>query len=180
MINCKTMIASVTIAMVLSIVTPAAAQTPNKVAGTWRMISATVEVNGSTLFPYGKEPQGMLVFTCDLHFVEFIHDPRIPRFKSNKRGSGTDEENRTVMASSLALYGQYTVDANGDFSGNTVEGSSFPNWIGDFRTTNELTMTVEDNRMVENFQRPEGAKVTIIWKRAKPGEGAVVNSDSCD
>ncbi len=149
----------------LVLATPVLAQTLNKVGGTWRMAAATVEVNGKTLLPYGPEPQGKLVFTTDMHFVEFMHDPRIPRFKSNERGGGTDAENRAVLAGSLALYGRYTVDAEGNFSGNTVEGSSFPNWIGDARTTKELRMEVEGNRMTEHFQRPGGAKVTIVWER---------------
>lgn len=167
MIDSRAMLVAGTAAMVLAIAIPVAAQTPNKVIGTWRMTAATVEVSGTTSFPYGPEPQGKLVFTSDLHFVEFLHDPRIPRFKSNERGGGTDEENRAVMAGTLALYGRYTVDADGNFSGNTVEGSSFPNWIGDIRTTNELTMMVDGNRMTENFQRPGGAKVMIIWERAR-------------
>ena len=154
-------------AMALSAGTPAAAQSPNKVVGTWQMVAATVTADGKTSLPYGPEPEGKLVFTSDLHFVEFLYDPRIPRFKSDERGGGTDEENRAVMAGSLALYGRYTVDAEGNFSGNTVEGSSFPNWIGDVRTTNELTMAVDGDRMIENFQRPGGAKVTIIWERAR-------------
>lgn len=143
----------------------ASAQALNQVAGTWRVVSATVEVNGKTSFPYGPNPEGRLVFTSDLHFVEFIRDPRIPRFASNERGGGTDEENRGVMAGTLALYGRYTVDQEGQFSGNTVEGSSFPNWIGDVRTTRELRMEVEGNRMIEHFQRPGGAKVRIVFER---------------
>ncbi|UUD63542.1 lipocalin-like domain-containing protein [Pseudomonas seleniipraecipitans] len=149
----------------LLIATTVAAQTPNQVAGTWRVTAATVEMDGATSYPYGPEPQGKLVFTEDLHFVELLHDPRIPRFKSNQRGGGTDAENRAAMASSLALYGRYTVDADGHFSGNTVEGSSFPNWIGDVRTTRELRMEVHGNRMIERFQRPGGAKVMIVWER---------------
>lgn len=167
MIERRSMLVAGTAAMVLSIATPVAAQTPNKVSGTWQMIAATVEVNGKTSLPYGPEPRGKLVFTTDLHFVEFLHDPRIPRFKSSERGGGTDEENRAVMAGTLALYGRYTVDADGNFSGNTVEGSSFPNWIGDVRTTKELRMVVDGNRMIENFQRPGGAKVAIIWERVR-------------
>lgn len=167
MIERRAMLVASATAAALSLTIPAAAQTPNKVIGTWRMIAATVTVNGRTSLPYGPEPQGMLVFTSDMHFVEFLHDPRIPRFKSNERGGGTDEENRAVMAGTLALYGRYTVDGDGDFSGNTVEGSSFPNWIGDVRTTNELTMRIEGDRMIENFQRPGGARVTIIFERAR-------------
>jgi hypothetical protein len=152
-------------AVILAIAGPVAAQALNKVVGTWRPVSATVEMNGKMSLPYGPEPQGKLTFTSDLHFVEFLHDPRIPRFKSDTRGQGTDEENRAAMAGMLALYGRYTVDDEGNFSGNTVEGSSFPNWIGDVRTSKELIMEVDGNRMIEHFQRPGGAKVTIVWER---------------
>lgn len=116
--------------------------------------------------PYGPTPKGKLIFTDDLYFIEFLFDPRIPRVQSNRRGGGTDAENKAVMAGILALEGRYTVDHDGQFSGNTVEGSSFPNWVGEVRSANELTMRVEGARMVENFQRPGGAKVTIIWERA--------------
>ena len=145
--------------------TPSAAASPNQVAGTWRIVSATAEADGKVFQPYGPQPRGKLTFTEDLHFVEFIFDPAIPAIASNERGRGTDEENRAILAGSFALYGRYTVDSHGAFSGNTVEGSSFPNWIGDVRTTKELTMTVEGSRMTEEFQRPGGAKVTIIWER---------------
>ncbi len=138
---------------------------PNSVAGTWRIISATAESNGNIFYPYGREPRGKLVFTEDLHFVEFMYDPAIPEVKSNERGKGTDEENRAILAGSFALFGRYTIDEKGVFSGNTVEGSSFPNWVGDVRTTKELTMAVDGKRMTENFQRPGGAKITIIWER---------------
>ncbi len=154
-------------ALLLAAVSSHAEQKPNKVAGTWNLIAATVENDGVTSYPYGPEPRGRLVFTPDLYFVEFLHDPRIPRFQSNQRGGGTDAENRAVMAGSLALYGRYTVDAQGDFSGNTVEGSSFPNWTGDVRTTQELRMEVEGERMIESFQRPGGAKVRLVFQRAR-------------
>ena len=153
--------------LLLAAATSNAEQKPNKVAGTWNLIAATVENDGVTSYPYGPEPRGRLVFTPDLYFVEFLHDPHIPRFQSNQRGGGTDAENRAVMAGSLALYGRYTVDAQGDFSGNTVEGSSFPNWTGDVRTTRELRMEVEGERMVESFQRPGGAKVSLVFQRAR-------------
>ncbi|WP_282341270.1 MULTISPECIES: lipocalin-like domain-containing protein [Pseudomonas] len=154
-------------ALLLGAASSLAAGVPNKVAGTWNLIAATVENDGVTSYPYGPEPQGRLVFTPDLYFVEFLHDPRIPRFQSNERGGGTDAENRAVMAGSLALYGRYTVDALGNFSGNTVEGSSFPNWTGDVRTTRELRMEVEGERMIERFQRPGGAKVSLVFQRAR-------------
>ncbi len=167
MIERRTILVAGAAVMAFSSADPAVAQTPNKVAGTWQIVAATVEMNGTTSHPYGLSLQDCVVFTSDMYFVEFLHDPQIPRFKSNERGGGTDEENRAVMAGTLALYGRYSVDADGNFSGNTVEGSSFPNWIGDVRTTNELTMRVEGDRMIENFQRLGGARVTIIFERAR-------------
>ncbi len=154
-------------ALLSSAMNSLAAEAPNRVAGTWNLITATVENNCVTSYPYGPEPRGRLVFTSDLYFVEFLHDPRIPRFQSNERGGGTDAENRAVMAGSLALYGHYTIDARGNFSGNTVEGSSFPNWIGEVRTTRDLRMEVQGERMIESFQRPGGAKVRLVFERAR-------------
>lgn len=157
--------ASVAGVAALAIASSVTVQTPNNVVGTWRPISATLEVGGIKSHPYGPEPHGMLVFTSDMHFMMMLRDPRLPRFASNERGQGTDEENRAAMAGTIAIYGNYTVDAAGHFSGNTVQGSNFPNWIGDVRTTKELSMMVEGNRMTENFQRPGGANVVIVWER---------------
>ena len=144
----------------------ALAQSSNKVAGVWHPVSATMEANGKTLLPFGPQPHGKLVFTADLHYVELLNSPCVPRFKSSNPAEGTDAENKAAITGSLALYGRYSVDEHGNFTGNTVEGSSFPNWIGDVRTTKELTLTVEGGRMTESFHQPGAAKVTIVWQRA--------------
>ena len=89
------------------------------------------------------------------------------RFASDARGEGTDAENRRAMASSIAHFGTYTVDAAGEFSGNTVEGSTFPNWVGDERTRDELTLTVANDRMFEQFRRPDGTRIAIEFERVR-------------
>ena len=146
---------------------PALAQTPlpNKVVGTWRMVQATLDPGGENIAAYGSNPNSMLVFTADMHFVEVLTNGDLPRFASDARGEGTDEENRTAMAESIGFFGTYTVDDEGVFSGNRVTGSTFPNWVGSTRTTEELTLTVEDDRMFEVFVRPEGTRIEIEWQR---------------
>ncbi|SMF58367.1 Lipocalin-like domain-containing protein [Xaviernesmea oryzae] len=139
----------------------------NKVAGTWRMISAQIDPEGRNLPAYGQRPNGLLVFTPDMHFVEVLTDADTPRFASSVRGEGTDAENRQAMARSIGFFGTYTVDENGEFSGNRVEGATFPNWIGGTRTRDELTLTVVGDRMTEHFQRPEGTRIMIEWERVK-------------
>ena len=139
----------------------------NKVAGTWRMVAAQIDPDGKNIQAYGPKPNGLLVFTEDMHFVEVLTDTTVAKFASNTRGEGTDAENRAAMAASIAFAGTYTVDENGEFSGNKVELSTFPNWIGGVRTRKELTLIVDGDRMTENFQRPEGTKVRITFERVR-------------
>lgn len=139
----------------------------NQVAGTWRMVSATLEADGRIERPYGTNPQGMLVFTQDMHFVEVLTDGDMPRFQSNARGGGSDEENRRAMASSIGFFGTYSVDEQGRFAGNRVEGATFPNWVGGVRTTHELQLRVEGERMYETFTRPDGGRFSAEFVRAR-------------
>ncbi|PRD41610.1 hypothetical protein C5748_20220 [Phyllobacterium phragmitis] len=159
------LVASVFAAMLVA--APATAQTMNKVVGTWRMVSAHIDPQGRNAPAYGPNPHGWLVFTEDLTFVEVLTDPRVPKFASDVRGQGTDEENRAAVAGSMGFFGRYTVDENGEFSGNRVEGSTFPNWVGSERTREELRMVVDGDQMIENFRRPEGTDIRIVWERVK-------------
>jgi hypothetical protein len=140
---------------------------PNQVAGTWRVVSATLETDGKIERPYGENPQGMLVFTTDMHFIEVLTNGDTPPFESNARGAGTDDENRQAMASSIGFFGTYTVDEHGRFTGNRVEGATFPNWVGSVRTDRELQLKVEGPRMYETFTRPDGGRVSIEFVRVR-------------
>lgn len=157
------------LALAFSISSSALAQTAteNQVVGTWRMMSATIDPGGKNIAAYGDNPNGLLVFTPDMHFVEVLTDADVPRFASNARGEGTDDENRMAMSRSIGFFGIYTVDEKGEFSGNRVEGSTFPNWVGSVRTGDDLIMVVDGDRMTEQFRRPEGTEIRIEWQRVK-------------
>ncbi len=142
-------------------------QVKNKVVGTWKPVKVVLENNGKHFFPFGQEPKGMLSFTPNMRFVEFIIDSKIPPFKSEVPGEGTDEENKTLIQGSFALYGTYSVDKDGNFTGDIAEGSSFPNWVGDVRTNKDLTMEVKGDTMIGTFRRPGGDKIIINWERLK-------------
>jgi len=147
----------------------AEAEPLNKVLGTWRMVSAQIDPDGRNLPAYGPAPNSLLVFTADMHVVEVMTDSTIPKFASNARGHGTAEENQAAMAGSIGWFGTYTVDENGELNGDRVEGSTFPNWVGDVRTRKELRVVVDGDRMLEHFQRPEGTKIVITWLREHRG-----------
>lgn len=109
----------------------------------------------------------MLSFTADMRYVEVLTDSSLPPFASEVRGEGTDQEDRAAMAGSIGMFGTYNVDADGRFSGNRVEGATFPNWVGDVRTTDDLRIVVDGNRMTENFTRPDGTHITITFERVR-------------
>jgi hypothetical protein len=155
------------LALIISSSAFAQTATENQVVGTWRMMSATIDPGGQNIAAYGENPNGLLVFTPDMHFVEVLTDADVPRFVSNARGEGTDDENRMAMSRSIGFFGTYTVDERGEFSGNRVEGATFPNWVGSVRTRNDLRLIVEDDRMTEQFRRPEGTEIRIEWQRVK-------------
>ncbi|MCV7211544.1 lipocalin-like domain-containing protein [Mycolicibacterium canariasense] len=142
---------------------------PNQVLGTWRMVAASIEREGTSVPAYGERPSGLLTFTPDMHYVEVLTDSTVAPFASNVRGEGTDAENRAAMAGSIGMFGTYTVDANGEFSGNRVEGATFPNWVGNVRTTKDLRITVDGDRMTEHFTRPDGTSIEIIFERVTNG-----------
>lgn len=156
-------------AFAFSIASSAFAQTAaeNQLVGAWRMLSATIDPGGKNIAAYGENPNGLLVFTPDMHFVEVLTDADVPRFASNTRGEGTDDENRVAMSRSIGFFGAYTVDEKGAFSGNRVEGATFPNWVGSVRTRDELSLVVAGDRMTETFRRPEGTNIRIEWRRVK-------------
>lgn len=153
---------------IVTVIFPAMAQadSDNKVAGVWRIVSAELtDEAGRGSLPYGPAPEGRLVFTQNMQFVEVLLDPRVPLFGSNVRGEGTADENAAAMAGSIGFFGTYTVDENGEFSGNKVLGSTFPNWAGSVRTTEQLKLTVDGDTMTETFTRPSGLRIAIEWAR---------------
>uniref|UniRef100_UPI0039EF2DF0 lipocalin-like domain-containing protein n=1 Tax=Bordetella sputigena TaxID=1416810 RepID=UPI0039EF2DF0 len=155
------------LSMALAGAVRAGGRTPNQVLGTWRMVSAQLDPDGRNVPAYGEKPNGLLAFTSDMRFIEVLTDASLPRFASNARGEGTDAENRAAMASGIGFFGTYTVDENGEFSGNRVDGSTFPNWVGSVRTRNDLTLAVAGDRMTEDFRRPDGTRIRIEWQRVK-------------
>ncbi|NUB08118.1 lipocalin-like domain-containing protein [Azospirillum sp. Vi22] len=163
-------IRSATVALAIGLASaPVFAQTAgeNQVLGTWRMVSATIDPDGQNIPAYGARPNGLLVFTPDMRFVEVLTDADTPRFASDARGEGTDDENRMAMTRGIGFFGTYTVDGKGEFSGNRVEGATFPNWVGSTRTREQLKLIVVGDRMTEHFQRPEGTRIRIEWTRVQ-------------
>ena len=136
----------------------------NRVLGMWRPETITATAGGKTMEPFGAKPIGLLCFHESLHFVELMSDPRVPRFAGNSREAGTPDEDKAAVIGNLALFGTYTIDDEGNFTGNLVQGCTFPNWIGDQRTAEQLKEVVNGDHMLEIFQSGD-VRVEIHWRR---------------
>lgn len=136
----------------------------NNVAGLWRPETIHATLDGKTMEPFGPSPTGLLCFHESMHFVELLSDPGVPKFSSGEREKGTAEENSAAVIGSLALFGTYSVDQDGNLNGDVVEGCSYPNWIGDRRTSDHIKATVSGDTMTEIFQNGP-VRVDLVWKR---------------
>ena len=136
----------------------------NNILGTWQLISANLQIQNDTIPLFGKNPSGSLIFTEEMRFNVVLNDLDVPKFSSEDRSQGTCEELRAATKGALALYGTYTVDENGDFASQHVIGSSFPNWNGLDRSSQELRLERKENRLIENLQLENDALVIIEWQ----------------
>jgi hypothetical protein len=59
------------------------------------------------------------------------------------------------------------VDESGELNGDRVEGSTFPNWVGNMRTPEDIQLVVDGDRILETFRRPEGTQIIITWQRVR-------------
>ena len=101
------------------------------------------------------------------NFSVVLNNPDLPRFASTTVAGGTAAENKAALANANALYGTYTVDSDGDFASEHVEGSTFPNWNGLNRQRGQLTLTVAGDKMVEHLRDPGVPLAIVVWQRVR-------------
>ena len=107
-------------------------------------------------------PKGTIIFTSDGRFIYLFASADLPKFASNNRATGTAEENKAVVQSSIATFGTYSV-ADKDLT-MKVEHSTFPNWMG---TDQKRTIAITGNDLKwTNPAGSAGGVVELIFKRA--------------
>ena len=148
-------------------ISDATAQTAKEVVGSWTMASnVNARPDGSKTETFGPNPRGSLIFTSDGRFSIVNSRSDLPNFTSNNRITGTPEENKAVIAGSIALVGTYSVDAAGKTITLNVENSTFPNWNG---TPQQRPFTLAGDEMKwVNPTASAGGTAEIVWKRIPP------------
>ena len=145
--------------------TTAFAQGAHDLVGTWKLVSAITDKEGTKSDIFGPNAKGVLVFDVDHHYVIVFTSATLPKFSSNNRGNATADENKAIVRGSLAHFGTYTVDeANKSFSFH-IESATFPNWNG---TEQKRSFVISGDEL--KFTDPHasaGGVGTIIFKRAR-------------
>lgn len=143
------------------------AQTDNgNLTGVWSLVSVeNTGADGSKTFPYGGQPQGMLVFEPDGDYAIQILKEGRPKVMANDKNKATPEENAALVQGNNSHFGSFSVDEGKRIIRFKIEHAFYPNWEG---TIQERTYTLENNilRYVVT-QTTNGGAITamVVWKR---------------
>lgn len=104
------------------------AQNQGDLVGTWMVVKSVTEKDGARTDQFGVGAKGMLSLDADGHFMLTILGPDLPRFVSNNRATGTQQEDKAVVSKSIAMIGSYSFHASDKAPTFKVESATFPNW----------------------------------------------------
>jgi len=145
--------------------TPAVSQNAKDLVGTWRLVSVVTERDGSKSDTYGPNAKGLLVFDANGQYSIVFVAANLPKFVSDNRSKGTADENKAVIAGSLAHFGRYVVDeADKSFTFQVVR-ATFPNWEGK-NLKRSFVITGDELRFTDPHASAGGV-ATTTFERAK-------------
>jgi len=160
------MVAALVAAATLFLSSSAAAQTANDLVGTWTLVSSVTEKDGTKTDQFGPGAKGMMVFDANGHFMLTIIGADLPKFVTNNRAAGTPEENKAVVSKTIAMIGDYSVNASDKTLTFKVESATFPNWNG---TEQKRLLSPIDGDVLKYITptASSGGVATVTWKRLK-------------
>jgi hypothetical protein len=168
MIRVRTRVAVVAVLIAQSVALPLSstlAQGASDLVGTWTLVSSVTEKEGARTEQFGAGAKGMLTLDSGGHFMLTIIGPDLPVFASKNRADGTPEENRAVVAKSIAMIGTYSVSAADKTLTFRVDRATFPNWNG----TEQKRLLAVNNKDELKYVTPtasSGGVGTVTWRRA--------------
>ena len=145
----------------------AEAQTAQDLVGTWTLVSATIQAGEVKMDVYGPDPKGTLMFGRDGRYALIFMRRDLPKLTYNTRMSQTVEESRAITKGSIAHFGTYKVDEAGKFLILRIEGSTFPNWVGEEQKLKIDSLTADELIYSNLAGSIAGATTLNIWRRAK-------------
>ncbi len=90
--------------------------TPDRVLGTWKIVSFTATTGDKVGFPLGEHPTGFIGFTANRFWVMLVDSGRKPPAAA----ALTDADAAALMQSSAAYTGVYSIDPTVGPSGSKI------------------------------------------------------------
>ena len=117
-----------------------------KMIGVWRLVSSEFRTSrGDVIYPLGENAQGQLIFTRAGYMSGQLMRPDRPFFRASDQSAGTDEEIKAAFEGFVSYYGPYEIDLILNKVITQVEGSLYPNWVGDVQ---ERFFEFSDDRLI--------------------------------
>lgn len=138
----------------------------NKIVGAWKLHKWIYEDEaGNEVRFFGEAPEGLLIYHESGYMSVQIARENRQKFKSDALDGGTQEEQAQAFGTFLSYYGSY-VEAEPATFVHTVEGTLFPNWLGNKETRYGQ---IEGDLLVLSTPpiKVGGGQITfkITWKR---------------
>ena len=138
-----------------------------QIVGAWTLVSVTSEMDGGKQAePFGASPKGVIIFANDGHFSLFQSRAEIPKIAANDRAKATPEEAQSIVASSLAYYGTYSIDENTKVMLVNIAASTYANVAAIPDQKRTITLLTPDELKFDNPRTPNGLTLRTTWKRA--------------
>lgn len=138
-----------------------------QIVGAWTLVSVVSEMDdGKKGEPFGPSPKGVIVFSNDGHFSLFQSRAEIPKIAANDRSKATPEEAQTIVASSIAYYGTYSIDESSKVMSANIAASTYANVAAIPNQKRTITLLTADELKFDNPRTLNGMTLRTAWKRA--------------
>jgi hypothetical protein len=111
-------------------------------------------------------PKGVIIFSNGGHFSLFQSRAEIPKIAANDRAKATPEEAQSIVASSIAYYGTYSIDENTRVILVNLAASTYANVAAIPNQKRTITLLTADELKFDNPRTPNGMTLRTTWKRA--------------
>jgi hypothetical protein len=142
-----------------------AKMTKDQLVGSWTLVAMTVGDGAETVEPFGPAPRGAMFMDAS-RFSIIITRAALPSLVAGTREHGTPAENRAIVQGSIAYFGTYVFDEASSMLTAHIDGSTFPNFIGQDQ---QRLIRIEGNELTYVNPHPSGGGGTaqVRWKRAR-------------
>ena len=108
-----------------------AADLQSRLVGSWRLVAYEDKpANGPSIFPYGAQPKGFLVYDATGHMAIQIMKTPHPKVDSGDEESLSPDEKQALLDAYVAYFGTWRVDAESKTIVHHAEGDLHDVYVG--------------------------------------------------